>query len=187
MSGATQTPRGDWIQTFTGKAFYPLDPVVADIDIEDIAHALAHQCRYGGHCRQFYSVAEHSVLLSQSVAPEHALWALLHDASEAYLVDVPRPVKAELREYREIEDRLLAAIAARFGLVSAIPPAVHEADRRILTDEAAQLMRAPPMAWSTQAEPLGVRVKCWAPKKAEQWFLFRYAYLTRNRSGGAHG
>jgi hypothetical protein len=66
--------RGDWIQTATGRPFWPIDPRPEDIDIEDIAHALSMLCRFGGHCLRFYSVAEHSVLLSQYVAPEHKLW-----------------------------------------------------------------------------------------------------------------
>lgn len=71
---------GDWIQTFTGRQFWPLDPQPDHIDIADIAHALAHDCRFGGHCRRFYSVAEHSVLLSRAVAPEFRLAALMHDS-----------------------------------------------------------------------------------------------------------
>ena len=85
--------KGDWIQTFTGRAFYVLDPRPEDVDIEDIAHALSMQCRFAGHCREFYSVAQHSVTASWLVPPEDALWGLLHDAAEAYVVDLPRPIK----------------------------------------------------------------------------------------------
>ncbi|MEM9149127.1 MAG: hypothetical protein AAGB19_01555 [Cyanobacteria bacterium P01_F01_bin.3] len=80
-----------WIQTFTGKAFWPLEPDPELICIEDIAWALAHQSRYSGHCDRFYSVAEHSLWVSGQCSPEHKLWGLLHDASEAYLSDVVRP------------------------------------------------------------------------------------------------
>jgi hypothetical protein len=93
LEQATRDRRGDWMQTFTGRAFYPLDPRPEDIDPVDIAHALSLICRYGGHSSRFYSVAEHCVLMSHAVAPEHALWALLHDATEAYLGDMIRPLK----------------------------------------------------------------------------------------------
>ena len=88
--------RGGWIQTYTGRQFWPLDPRIEDIDIHDIAHALSHQCRYSGHCLRFYSVAEHSVLLSHHVAGEHMLWALLHDAWEAYLAAIPEVERGDL-------------------------------------------------------------------------------------------
>src|ERR1039457_118422 len=82
-----------FIGTFSGLRFWPLDPNPEKILIDDIAHALAHQCRFGGHASRFYSVAEHSVHVSRLCPPEDALWGLLHDASEAYLVDLPRPLK----------------------------------------------------------------------------------------------
>ena len=72
--------KGNWMQTFTGRQFWPADPRADEIDIRDIAHALSMQCRYAGHCTQFYSVAEHCVLLANAI-PEQKLWALLHDAS----------------------------------------------------------------------------------------------------------
>lgn len=74
--------KGDWMQTYTGRRFWPLDPVAGDIEIMDIAHALSNQCRYAGHTRFHYSVAQHSVQVSENVAPEHALWGLLHDAPD---------------------------------------------------------------------------------------------------------
>jgi hypothetical protein len=80
---ADPSRRGDWMQTFTGRRFWPLDPRGEDVLIEDIAHALSLLTRYGGHCTRFYSVAEHSVLLARAATPENALWLLLHDASEA--------------------------------------------------------------------------------------------------------
>lgn len=82
-----------WIQTFSGRQFFPLEPRVEDVCIEDIAHGLSNLCRYAGHCECFYSVAQHCLLVSRVVPREHALRGLLHDASEAYLIDVPRPIK----------------------------------------------------------------------------------------------
>lgn len=175
---------GDWIQTATGKQFWPMDPRPEEIHLEDVAHALSMMCRFAGHCRRFYSVAEHSVLLSYAVSSENALWALLHDATEAYLVDVPRPVKPFLPGYREAESALEIAVAKRFGLALPLPDEVKEADRRILTDEAAQNMAAPPMPWSTSAEPLGVHLHFWPPEYAKRMFLGRFADLTNMAGSG---
>src|ERR1035441_1601867 len=96
------------ITTFSGVRFWPLIPNPADIRIEDIAHALSNQCRFGGHTREFYSVAEHSVRVSQLCTPENALWGLLHDASEAYLSDVTAPITElpQLEAYRAAERSL---------------------------------------------------------------------------------
>jgi len=107
------------ITTFSGISFWPLLPNPDDIRIDDIAHALAHQCRFAGHTRLFYSVAEHSVRVSQLCRPEDALWGLLHDASEAYLSDVPAPLKElpEFEPYRAAERNLQGAVAQRFGLL----------------------------------------------------------------------
>src|SRR6266700_4788978 len=102
--------RGDWIQTAMGRKFWPMDPRSGEVFIDDIAHALSMLCRFGGHCIRFYSVAEHSVLLSRVAEPRFKLWALLHDASEAYLADVPRPVKPALVGYKDAEERVQRAI-----------------------------------------------------------------------------
>lgn len=166
--------RGDWMQTYTGRAFYPLDPQPADIDPVDIAHSLSLLCRYGGHVKLAYSVAEHCVLLSHAVAPENALWALLHDATEAYLGDMIRPLKTAMPEYRQVEDRLAAVIADRFGIDPVCPDEVKLADTRILLDERAALMAAPPQPWAVEhLEPLGVEIRCWAPDEAENRYLDR--------------
>ncbi|MFT4099281.1 MAG: phosphohydrolase [Rhodoblastus sp.] len=162
--------RGDWIQTFTGRQFWPLDPRPEDVDIRDIAHALAHQCRYAGHCLRFYSVAEHSILLAQVVSPAAAFAALMHDAAEAYLVDLPRPIKRSMPDYVAAEERVLAAILRAVGL-DFIPNEVHAADRRILSDEAAQNMAPAPAPWSTAAAAFGVRLLYLAPEAAEARFL----------------
>lgn len=171
-----------WMQLHSGEPFYPLDARVEDIDINDIAHALGMVCRYAGHCRRFYSVAEHSVIMSFTVDPEHALWALLHDAAEAYIGDVVRPLKHQLPAYMKAEDRLVALIAARFGLKGQMPDQVKEHDLRIVVDEREQLMAPSRLPWKMieGCAPLGVTVAGWNPEDASQMFLSRFNTLTAN-------
>ena len=116
---------GPYIQTVSGRRVNPLDPSPADIDVHDIAVALSNQCRFGGHTRRYYSVAQHACIVSDQMlergsSAHDALWGLLHDASEAYLVDLPHPLKhrSELgRQYREAEGRLEEVLLERFGLL----------------------------------------------------------------------
>lgn len=171
--------KGDWIQTFTGIAFWPLDPRPEEVDIRDIAHALSMQCRYGGHSKYFYSVAEHCVTLSNLVPHEHAFSALMHDAAEAYLVDVPRPIKSFLGGYREIEKQIEAVIMPKFGLPHPIPEIVMEYDTRMLAHERDQLMATPPLEWHPIGEPLPGRVFGFSPEAAETRFMRRFNELVK--------
>ncbi len=182
------TQRGDWMQTFRGGQFWPLDPDPAAIDIVDIAHSLSMQCRYAGHCIRYYSVAEHSVHIANHLrligAPVSIqMWGLLHDASEAYLVDVPRPLKPFLPGYREAERRVMAAIALRFALNPSSEPAeVKEADSRILVDEAGQNMADPPEPWNLTGSPLGIKLEYWWPELAKEAFLQKFHLLAEAAS-----
>lgn len=174
---------GDWIQTHTGVEFYPLDPRPEDIRIEDIAHSLSLQCRFAGHCREFYSVAEHCVRVSREVPREVALWGLLHDAAEAYLVDLPRPLKrfSEMgRLYKEVEERLLTVVCERFGLPLPEPDIVKHFDTVLLMTEKRDLMCAAPKPWEDTAEPLVQRISPWIPSYAERIFMTRYSLLIKN-------
>jgi hypothetical protein len=170
-----QMRQGDWIQTYTGKQYWPIDPRPEDVDILDIAHALSMLCRFGGHCLKFYSVAEHSVHIARWLYPrygaEAALCGLLHDATEAYVTDVPRPTKAFLYGYKEIEHQNWLAIAAAFNLPATLPHQVKDADRRMLTDEASQNMAKCDAEWSTTMEPLGIQLQYWSTDRAEAEFL----------------
>lgn len=163
--------RGDWIQTAMGRQFWPMDPRPDEVFIDDIAHALSMLCRFGGHCLRFYSVAEHSVLLSRVAAPEHKLWALLHDASEAYLVDVPRPIKPMLAGYKALEEKIQRAIAVRFNLHFGIPEKIKSLDRAILLTERAQNMTFTVDDWAIQEVPLEIELQCWEPWRARMEFL----------------
>ncbi len=171
--------RGDFMQTFTGRRFWPLDPRPEDVAIEDIAHSLSLQVRYAGHCLRFYSVAEHCVLLARAASPEHARWALLHDAAEAYLVDLPRPLKRHLSGYGPAEIKVMGCICFAFGLDGVMPAEVKALDNRILMDERAQKMRPTGETWNYggATRPLGVTLQFWSPEQAEREFLATFATL----------
>jgi uncharacterized protein len=169
-----------WMQTYVGKRFYPGDPGSTSIDPRDIAHALSLLCRYGGHVDRFYSVAEHCVLMSQAVPPSDALAALLHDATEAYVVDVPRPLKQFLGGYKKIEDGVWIAVANRFGLYYELPESVLDADDRILIDEKTELMpRAERWTLEDEVSPLGISITGWSPAEAEDQYTGRLLDLWR--------
>lgn len=170
------------LHTFSGRDVYPLQPTVADIVIEDIAHALSHLCRYGGHVREFYSVAQHSVIVSHLCDPEDALAGLLHDASEAYLVDLPMPVKVlpAFESYRAAEANLQACIYQRFNLPPLMPASVRAIDEAIRINEAQDLFAAvPPWAAGGARLPLrGQPIVPWRPDDAEARFMARFRVLT---------
>lgn len=172
---------GDWMQTFSGQAFYPLDPRPADIMIEDIAHALGNLCRFNGHCTDFYSVAQHSVMVASLVQDRLAMTALLHDASEAYLSDMPRPLKrgSEIgRLYRDAEYRMERTIAARFGLVFPWPAPVREADERMLATECRDLMGGETGGrWGLLAAPISEVIIPLQPRDAIDLFTAAYHRL----------
>lgn len=177
---------GDFMQTYTGRKFWPMDPRADEVFIEDIAHSLAMQCRYAGHCHRFLSVAEHSVLMARHLRWEGvdvALWALLHDASEAYLVDIPRPVKPYLSGYKEAEAKVMAVVAERFGLAAEMPALVHDADNRIIADELANMT---PMDWQARyaGQELGVQLRYWSPARASEEFMATFTALMDCRARG---
>ena len=179
---STKTDRqGDWMQTFSGRQFWPIDPRPEEVFIEDIAHALSMMCRYNGHCNRFYSVAEHSVLVSRNVPDDDALWALLHDASEAYIADIVRPAKRFIEGYRRVEDRIMDAVCQAFELAIIMPASVARADSAILADEMAQLMRPAPSSWYLPFPPIGVEIQGLEPAAAEALFLYRFHEITSNR------
>jgi len=169
----------NWISTFTGKKFWPLNPVREFIDIRDIAHGLSNICRFTGQCRHFYSVAQHCVLASEWCHPDDARWCLMHDASEAYLLDIPKPVKAYLPVMRYAEQALLKMMAAEFNLPWPIPFAVHEADSRILATERRDVMGLTPVRILPQErrEPFPDTIEPVPPLTAEAMFLTRFGEL----------
>ncbi len=163
---------GHWITTFMGKKFHYLDPQPDEIGIKDIAHALSLTCRFGGHCREFYSVAQHSIHVAELVSPKLKLSALLHDAHEAYLHDVPRPIKLDMSGYKEMADRIQVAINKKFNLISS--PLIREADNIMLMTEARDLMSNVNDWAELGVEPLWETIDTWTPEDAELSFLAYY-------------
>jgi len=169
------------IRTYSGSRVDPFDLKPEDIRIEDIAASLSKLCRFLGHGKHFISVAEHSFMVSHLVHSKHALAGLLHDGSEAYLQDIPSPIKAteEFAGYRLIEDRAQQVIFRRFGLPYPFDVSVHEADKRVAADEAIAIYDPPPTWVGTPGrEPYGIPVACWDHPTAREMFLRRYHELT---------
>lgn len=182
-----QTPKTEnFIQAASGKAVDFLDASPDQILIEDIAHALSLLCRFGGHCTKFYSVCEHSVRCSWRAPKGFELEALLHDASEAYLVDIPRPIKILLPEYKIIEEALEKIISKKFGIPFPMSPEVKEIDNRMLSTEASQIMNKSERPW-TYVFPIfkTENIEGWAPKKAYDIFMARFNYLTQEQKQAA--
>lgn len=141
-----------WIETHSGIKMYFLEPKEDMVNIKDIAHSLSLQCRFSGHTNRFYSVAEHctriaSLLLERTKNPKIALQGLLHDATEAYLLDVPSPVKQYLGGYYEIENKLMSVILNKFGAGFPLNALVKEADTVMLKNEARALLPSKGVSW----------------------------------------
>jgi hypothetical protein len=166
-----------WIQTYTGLQFWPEDPRVEDIDIRDIIHSLSNQCRYTGHTRSFYSVAQHSVICSLNIIPKHAKWALMHDASEAYVSDLASPVKKYFPKYMDMEEKVQVAVAERFNLPWPMPDLVTKMDYKVLATEKRDLLGEEPAPWGRLPDPLEERIIAQSPQQARRAFITRFVEL----------
>lgn len=179
---------GPCIQLASGRFFYFDDPRPEDIDIRDIAAHLSRLCRWTGACKSFYSVAQHSVHVSNLVPPEFALVGLLHDATEAYINDVSRPLKRKNPAYKAYEHEVLwPVIAKAFGIPTEIPPEVHAADNIALVTERRDLMPAPiygddenqdQWQWTTHITPCTQKLWGWPPLSACLMFKDRWKQIT---------
>ena len=176
-----------FIETHSGLAFYPLSPDVAAINIGDIAHALSNQCRFAGHTSEHYSVAQHCVQVSWLLedwgcSRDVVLWGLMHDASEAYLVDLPTPLKnhVSFEPYRIAERHLMDTICQRFGMANEMPSEVKRADAAMLATEAKRLMPFRPEHWGALTEDsLPWPLTPWVPTEAKRNFLLRFEQFYR--------
>lgn len=181
--------KGSWTQGWgpTGpKAYNPVEPTTEMVDIKVIAHVLSQQCRFAGHTNKFYSVAQHCVIVSSMSQPEDALWGLLHDASEALIVDVPRPLKRhkDFGFYMECEQKIMDVVCDHYQLPHAMPLSVKLADDLALALEFRDLMYYPMreiIADSIFEQDLNKfpKIQCMTPELAEDVFLAMYDKLTR--------
>lgn len=169
------------IQTYTGIHVYPLQPDPESINLKDIAHALSMLCRYNGHCREFYSVAQHSILVSKYVPERYALQGLLHDSSEAYIADLVRPIKKYFKDYLLIEEGLMEAVAHKFNLLWPFPDIVKKVDRRILVTEFRDIMSSQKINLP-DFEPFKEKIIPMMPAEAEQAFLNRFNEINKGSS-----
>ena len=180
---------GPYLQTVSGRFVNPFDPDPAQLDPGDIARALANVCRFGGHCRPFYSVAQHSVIVSELVEArggdvEDVFAALMHDASEAYLGDMPHPIKHRSplgAAFREAEAALEAVLRERFAIKADVPE-IKRVDRALLATERRSVSGE---SWDWPelegVEALDVELHAWTPDEAERAFTARFEQLQARR------
>lgn len=168
-----------WITTYTGKKFPVKQPAVFDMNLSDIAHGLSLACRFGGQIREFYSVAQHSVLVASLLPAKIAVYGLLHDAAEAYLCDIPGPIKRlpEMEGYRELEKRYMKNIYIACGMREPnqeILRRVKKADALVLRNEAS-FFGILDNEWDVyDLEDVDLLSRCWSPKAAEINFMRAY-------------
>lgn len=187
--------------TFTGRKWHFNNPLPEDVDIKDIAHALSMICRFGGHCREFYSVAQHSCWVASSLGihfqPTEGefskeqlqciLWGLMHDATEAYVGDMVRPIKLGMPDYRALEGLTEEVIIKRFDLV--VTPDTrklvkHFDDVQLMT-ERRDLVNHCGHDWSPLAEPMEMKLRPLSPERAELHFLKMFEAFTRDLQEGS--
>lgn len=167
-----------WIQTWSGRQFWPMDAHPEEVFIEDIAWMLAQQNRWKGATKTPISIAQHSVIVSKLCDPVFALQGLLHDATEAYLGDMASPVKSQMPAFKAAEDALWKVIAVRFGLPAELDPSVIRADAISLHTESRDLMHTPPVEWRGYLPPpMEERIEPWSATKAADEFLKRFKEL----------
>ena len=180
---------GPYLQTVSGRWVNPFDPDPDQIELADIARALANQCRFGGHCRTFYSVAQHCVLVSELIeqeggSTEDALAGLMHDAAEAYLGDLPHPIKHRSQlgaRFIEAEKPLERVIRDRFAITDS-SVAVKRIDRALLATER-RAFSAERWDWPelSGVVPLDLELQAWSPDQSAETFVRRFEVLVARR------
>lgn len=167
-----------YIRTFSGMKVFLLEPSLESINIIDMAHSLAHICRFTGHPKKFYSVGQHSVYVSWICPPEQALWGLIHEGGEPFFSDLNSVAKRlpGMDAYRTYEINFRTKTAVKFGLSPDEPPSVKEADNLMLVTEQRDLMWGDER--SSTLVPLALKIKPWSSRKSKRVFLLRFKELT---------
>jgi uncharacterized protein len=182
---AVNIGKGPRIMLASGTWFDFLDPENSEFTIQDIAQGLGNICRYSGQCSRFYSVAEHSLHVSEATLT-NKLEGLMHDAAEAFLGDITRPLKQLLPDYKKIEKTVERAIFRRFGLNYSALATLKKIDLSVLAAEQEQMMPRGTDYWSAESgiPPANIRVRFLSPSAATAAFLQRYQELTLHRASG---
>lgn len=178
-----------WFQTYTGHAFPLFDFKPADFIIEDIAHSLANLCRYNGHCKWHFSVAQHSIYVMECLkkvlhveSKKLLLTGLLHDAAESYTNDIVRPVKRHpiMRPYVDWQNHIDRGLAEQFDIPYPFPTVIKRADNILLVTEKEQITHQPsPRPWTLVEEPwFELEIEQWSPEVAKERFLAAFAALS---------
>ena len=170
-----------YVSTVSGNRFYPLEPRIDRVAIEDIAHGLAYQCRFNGQTQAFYSVAQHSLVVASLVPTDLRLAALLHDAAEAYLGDMVKPLKVLLPEFAAIEEKVSAIIAGAFGIDFSDYGPIKRADLIALATEKRDLMPHSVERWAylDDIRPLPGTIVPMDPAQGKQAFLLEFTRLRK--------
>jgi hypothetical protein len=175
---------GPTILLASGNYFDYEAPDSSIFTIEDIAHGLSMTCRFAGHCRWHYSVAQHSIHVSEIVPPEHAYQGLMHDAPEFAVGDMAKPLKVICPDYGVVEKRVEGAVFRRFNVATPLPPTIKEADIQMLATEQRQLMQnRDDWDYTRGRKPLDFTIPVWTPEEAKARFLARYSTLASDHRG----
>lgn len=168
-----------WTQTYNKIKFDFINPTTDMINIGDISQGLAMQCRFSGQCKEFYSIAEHCVNASILAKPGDKLHALLHDASEAYISDIVKPLKEQLPAYKLIEDKIQTVIFKRYRVYPKnSKERVKAIDHRLLHYEATNLLQFPAVDdWIEITHIDNLEIKCLPPQEARIAFLRQFYTL----------
>ena len=163
----------------SGNYFDFVNPSTDSFTLEDIAQGLANTCRFGGHCHPYYSVAQHCILASHYVPQEHAMAALLHDAAEAFVGDIPSPLKQMLTDFEQFESLAHAAVAQKFKIPEQMHPCIKEVDLRMLATEKRDVMPKTDMDWTILSgiEPFKEQIVPMSQRDAKIGFLVRYVEI----------
>ena len=169
-----------WMQTFTGRKYWPLNPRIEDICIEDIAHHLSQKVRYTGACIWLYTVGQHSCLVCDLAPSRLKLKGLMHDGGETYLPDAGKPIKGDLIGFKEIEKRNQDLIDYKYHVPDDPEGIIKYIDNRILVDERQQVMTKTDYEWPqiVGLEPFGIKIERWEPERTKAEFLKRFYKLT---------